>query len=92
MLKNVSAQRGVFNNEISLYRIYFCSGLHRKSKFCENGGLSLYKLTLCGHRIFDAVKIKKYKLISSKVTYSKIQESSETFSQECVLGAPDDKQ
>ena len=33
-------------NKVSLHKIYFSSGLHYKSKFCQNSSLPLYALTL----------------------------------------------
>ena len=49
----------VFKNKVSLYRIYFCSSSYCKSKFCQNGSLSLYTLTLCDYdNVSAAVKIK----------------------------------
>ena len=49
----------IFKNKVSLYRIYFCSDLRYKSKFCQNGSLPLYTLTLCDYKNFCCCKHTK---------------------------------
>ena len=60
----------VFKNKVSLYRIYFCSSLYCKSKFCQNGSLSLYTLTSCDYdNVSTAVKIKMLYIIQKSLIH-----------------------